>query len=108
MPWRPLNQSEPDLPRSISRSLAAVAADMGMSGTDHLATVFGGWEDVVGAAIAAHAQPISLSDGVLSVSVDHPSWVTQLRMLSPKILSALEERAGTTVATEIVFKVSRS
>lgn len=108
MPWRPLDKGEPDLPRPLFRSLEAVAAEFGMSGTDHLALVFGGWDEVVGPAIAAHAEPISLNDGVLVVSVDHPSWVTQLRMLSPKIIAALDQRAGTAVANEIVFRVARS
>ena len=44
--------------------------------------MFGRWDDIVGANIAAHVQPLRLDEGVLVVEVTDPAWATQVRLLS--------------------------
>jgi predicted nucleic acid-binding Zn ribbon protein len=53
--------------------------------------VFARWEEAVGAEIAAHARPSALHDGCLVVTVDHPTWATQLRFLEADLLAKLAE-----------------
>lgn len=47
------------------------------------------WEEVAGAETAAHAQPVGLSDGVLTVRCDSTAWTKQLSMLRPQILTRI-------------------
>jgi predicted nucleic acid-binding Zn ribbon protein len=51
--------------------------------------VFARWDEAVGAEVAAHAQPAALRDGCLVVTVDHPTWATQLRFLEADLLAKL-------------------
>jgi predicted nucleic acid-binding Zn ribbon protein len=70
-----------------------------------MTVVFRHWEAAVGSAIAEHAQPLSLRESVLVVGVDQPAWATQLRFLTPEILSRLEEAAGRPVAERIEVRI---
>jgi len=70
--------------------------------------VFSHWEESVGPAIADHAAPLSLRDGVLVVGVAEAAWATQLRFLEHQILERLREAAGRDVATRIDVRVKPS
>jgi predicted nucleic acid-binding Zn ribbon protein len=70
--------------------------------------VFSHWEEAVGPAIADHATPLSLRDGVLVVGVGEPAWATQLRFLERQILDRLRDAAGADVATRIEVRVKPS
>lgn len=73
-----------------------------------LGVVFSHWEEAVGPAIADHATPFSLRDGVLVVAVVESAWATQLRFLERQILERLREAAGRDVATRIEVRVKPS
>jgi predicted nucleic acid-binding Zn ribbon protein len=70
-----------------------------------LASLFDGWEDLVGAQIAAHARPLSLVRGVLSISVDEPAWATQLSYLESELLARIAEGLGEGQVTRIQVRV---
>ena len=59
--------------------------------------VFGRWEEAVGAAVAAHVQPVKLDGEVLVVEVDDPAWATQIRFLEATLRERLREVAGASV-----------
>ncbi len=61
--------------------------------------VFGRWEEAVGAAVAAHVQPVKLQGATLVVEVDDPSWATQLRFLEATLRERLAEVAGAVIDT---------
>jgi predicted nucleic acid-binding Zn ribbon protein len=65
------------------------------------ATVFGAWEKVVGADIAAHSRPIKLDDGVLTVEAESTAWATQLRMLAAGLLRSIAAEVGHNVVTKL-------
>lgn len=104
--WRPF-RSDPDddLPRPLRSSLDGVARAMGGTDADRLRVVFGQWAAAVGELLAAHAEPVSLRDGLLVVSVTEPAWATQLRFLEPEILGRLADTAGAPVAERIEVRV---
>ncbi|MEY2475527.1 MAG: hypothetical protein QOG87_842 [Actinomycetota bacterium] len=106
--WRPLKtpRSEEE-PRRVGESLDKVARRLGAPGARSLGAVFGHWDDIVGPAVAAHARPMSLRDGVLRVEVDEPGWATQLRYLAPDILRRCGEVAGPNVVVSVDVKVAR-
>ncbi|MDQ3757402.1 MAG: DUF721 domain-containing protein [Actinomycetota bacterium] len=104
--WRPLPQPGGNDPRRIGESLDRYAARSGAS-RPVLATVFGRWAEVVGVDLAAHARPVSISDGALVVAVDDPTWASQLRWLGEDLLARLAEAAGEPVAERVEVRVSR-
>ena len=59
--------------------------------------VFGRWEEAVGAAVAAHVQPVKLDGEVLVVEVDDPAWATQIRFLESTLRERLRDVAGAVV-----------
>ncbi len=82
---------------------------MGVSGGARtLYVLFSSWEEIVGRTVAAHSEPVRLRDSVLLVAVDHPSWATQLRLLTPTMLGRLHQLTGDAVSTvEIAVRRAR-
>ena len=75
-------------------SLDRVASSLGVSRASTLTGVFASWPELVGEAVAQHAHPRSLRDGVLVVAVDEPAWATQLRWLEADLITRLTEALG--------------
>jgi predicted nucleic acid-binding Zn ribbon protein len=98
---------EGDEPVALSESLSAVvrglrhdpARDAPAFTASALGGVFGRWEEAVGAAVAAHVQPVKLDGRTLVVEVDDPAWATQLRFLEATVRRRLAEVAGAEVDT---------
>ena len=80
----------------VVRSLRPEVASRGASSAA-MGGVFGRWEEVVGAAVAAHVQPVKLDGTTLVVKVDDPAWATQLKFLEGTVKQRLLEVAGATV-----------
>ena len=82
-------------PVSLSVALDEVVRGLGPGNSAAaLGGVFGRWEEAVGEAVAAHAQPRSLESGRLLVEVDQPGWATQLRYLEHDLVHRLNAVAG--------------
>jgi len=47
------------------------------------------WEEVAGEQTAAHAHPVALVDGVLTVQCDSTAWAKQLSLLRAEIVTRL-------------------
>jgi predicted nucleic acid-binding Zn ribbon protein len=103
--WRSAPGTEDSDPRRLADSLDRVARQVGAPGAGTLASVFGHWEEAVGASVAGHARPASLARGTLVVVVDDPAWATQLRYLGADILRRLHELVGGPVADRIEVRV---
>ena len=73
-------------PETAASSPSASAATLG--------GVFGRWEQAVGAAVAAHVQPVKLDGTTLVVLVDDPAWATQLKFLESTLRERLHDAAG--------------
>lgn len=94
-------------PRPLRTSLDAFARATGAPNARALEVVFARWAELVGPAVAAHASPVSLRDGVLSVAVDDPAWATAVRTLSAEVLRRVAECVGEAVATRVDVCVRR-
>jgi predicted nucleic acid-binding Zn ribbon protein len=93
--------------RRLQESLAEVAADLRLDDPGTVRGVLTGWADAVGEAVAAHARPRILRDGVLLVEVDSPEWATQLRYLEEDILCRLGRKVQPGVVRSIRVVVRR-
>ena len=56
--------------------------------------MFGRWAQIVGADLAAHTTPESLTDGELTVSADSTAWATQVRLLPAQLVRRLNSELG--------------
>ena len=59
------------------------------------------WIEIVGDAIAAHAEPSSLRDGVLKVRADSPTWAAELGYLVGEIKARANALIGRPAVTEV-------
>ncbi len=89
----------------VVRSLRPEAASPTASAAA-MGGVFGRWEEAVGAAVAAHVQPVKLDGTTLVVTVDDPAWATQLKFLEGTLKQRLLEVAGATIE-RLDVRVSR-
>jgi hypothetical protein len=65
------------------------------------------WADVVGAPIAARAQPLRIINGTLTVAVSSAPWMQELRFMTGMMKEKLNSRLGAEVVREIVLKAGR-
>jgi predicted nucleic acid-binding Zn ribbon protein len=65
------------------------------------ARVFGEWEKVVGAEVAAHSRPVKLENGELTVEAESTAWATQLRMLARKLIVRIAGEIGNGVVKKL-------
>lgn len=59
--------------------------------------LFGRWDEIVGATVAAHVRPVRLDERVLVVEVDEPAWATQVSFLSDNLRARLASEIGVEV-----------
>lgn len=67
-------------------------------------TLFGVWEEEVGAEIARHAQPAHIKNGRLTVSVEGSVYVQEYSFLKKDLIKKLNGRLGKPIVKEIVFR----
>jgi len=94
-------------PMPLSASLDSVMRSLRGPGRREVGGLFGRWDAVVGAQIAAHARPVRLDGSVLVVEVDDPAWATQLRLLTAQLCERLASEVGVEV-DEVRVRVVRA
>ena len=87
-----------DEPRPIGDALDALMRSLRGTNRKAIGGVFAGWNDAVGAMVAAHVQPVRLEGDVLTVEVDDPTWATQVRLLHDDLTRRVAEATGVRLA----------
>jgi len=93
-------------PVPLRDAIAAVGKELGLPPADVVGTLNSQWEDIVGPAIAQHAQVRSVRDGECTIVVDGPAWATQLRYAANDLLGRVNERCGDGAVTSVKVVVS--
>lgn len=88
-------------PQTFAAATRDLAKNLGWSKRVSEGAVFGQWTTVVGEQIAEHATPVSLRDGILSVSAESTAWATQLRMVQSQLLAKIAAAVGDGVVTQL-------
>jgi len=88
-------------PQPFSAAARDLAQSRGWSKQVAEGSVLGQWATVVGDQIADHAVPVSLRDGVLTVSAESTAWATQLRMVQAQLLAKIAAAVGDGVVTSM-------
>ena len=63
------------------------------------------WDEVVGQAIAEHAQPSNITKKKLRVHVAEPIWLQELEFVADTIREKLNDRLGRTAVEKIIFRL---
>jgi predicted nucleic acid-binding Zn ribbon protein len=105
MGWRPLPGDDRRPPVHVSNTVERVLRHLGAPSASALETVFGQWEALVGERVAAHAEPVAVADGRLTVRAEDPAWASQLRWLERDLVHRLSAALGPGVVTAIDVRV---
>lgn len=82
-------------PAAIGDVLAGVLQDTGIAARVAQAGIIPEWSTLVGAQIAAVAEPMSVTaDGTLFVNVTTNAWMNELSLMEPELLRALNAKEG--------------
>ena len=82
-------------PERVSDVLAGYLKQTGLAARVEQASVVPEWSSLVGAQVAAVTQPRSVTpDGTLFVWVTTNAWMTELSLLEPELLRALNAKPG--------------
>ena len=104
MPDRPRKTK----PESLGAILHGFLEQSGLEERVTQAQVVPEWPTLVGAQIAAVTEPLSVSaDGTLFVAVTTNAWMTELSLLEPELLRALNARRARTPVQRIRWLLRR-
>lgn len=87
-----------DEPTPLSKDLDAFMRRLQAGDREQVAGVFGNWEAIVGAAVAANVTPVRIENGTLIVEVAESSWATQVGFLESTIRQRILEETGSEIA----------
>lgn len=95
-------------PASIADVLAGVLRDTGIAARVEQAGIIPEWSALVGAQIAAVAEPMSVTaDGTLFVNVTTNAWMNELSLMEPELLRALNAKDGRVAVKRIRWLLRR-
>ena len=86
--------SGPYDPLPIGKVLDEQTRRFGMGEAKQVGELFSSWPRIVGPAMAAHVEPVSLRKGVLKLVADSPTWATEITYLSEQIRKQANEALG--------------
>jgi predicted nucleic acid-binding Zn ribbon protein len=95
-------------PEPIANVVGSFLRDANLAERVEAAQVVPEWESLVGKQIATVTKPISVTpDGTLFVSVKTNAWMTELSLMEPQILRALNAKAGRSRIRKIRLQLMR-
>ena len=95
-------------PVPIGEALSGFLARKGLVKRVHQATVIDDWPAAVGGSIAAVTKALSITpDGTLFVAVSNHGWMTELSLMEPELLKALNASEGRDKVRKIRFQLRR-
>jgi len=95
-------------PQRIGDTLKAVLGAAGLSERVEQAQVIPEWKSLVGTQIAAVTDPHHIArDGTLFVAVRTNAWMSELSLMEPQLMRALNARTGRARITRIHWQLMR-
>ena len=95
-------------PELVSDVIAGFLKDAGLAARVDQAAVIPEWPSLVGPQVAAVTQPRSVTpDGTLFVWVTTNAWMTELSLMEPQLLRALNAKSGRQRVRKIRLQLMR-
>lgn len=97
-------------PQPLAAVVEKLATEHGWEEDLSVHGVMARWDQLVGAEVAAHVQPETYQDTVLTVRADSTAWATQVRLLASELVRRInvEVGHGTVTRVEVLAPQSRS
>ncbi len=89
----------------MADALERVLDSLGAPPSDLLSTVFGRWEEVVGADVARHCRPVAVEGDRLVVVASDPVWASEVRWLADRVLERVNDLSATDRLTSVAVRV---
>ena len=88
-------------PKLLSEAMDRLVEAQGWATEISVRTLLARWSSLVGSVNAAHSQPESYADSVLTVRAESTVWATSLRSVAPQLLARLNDQLGQGTVTGI-------
>jgi predicted nucleic acid-binding Zn ribbon protein len=85
----------------IKDLLGGAGRRLGLPAAVETGAIWSRWTEIVGPAVAAHAEPSSLKGGVLRVRADSPAWATEIGYLKDEIKTSVNRLVGLELVEEV-------
>jgi len=97
-------------PVFLENVLGAAIKDIGIESNILFEKIKKNWENIVGKTNAKNTRPIFLTDGVLTIAVSSPVWITQTRFYESKFIKKINdfENLSDYKIHKIHFRLDRS
>ena len=63
------------------------------------------WKDIIGERLASHSRPSDVKAGTLIVAVDHPGWMTHIRMAERETIKKIQKRFPLLGVANLAFQL---
>jgi predicted nucleic acid-binding Zn ribbon protein len=100
------DRAHEEVPR-IGDSLDAIRREFDLGAPSELDALAASWEQLVGAALAAHSHPESVRGGVMVVLADSAAWAGQLRYLDEVLVTRIADELPAVTVREVRVAVAR-
>lgn len=91
-------------PQRLATAIERLIRQRGWEVPAAVGGVLGRWDEIVGADVAAHCQPVSYTDGVVTVIADSTAWATQMRLLAGTLVRRLNQEVGHGTVTKVIVR----
>jgi len=88
-------------PEPIGRTVSHFIGDQDWQQQISVASLTARWTEIVGTSVARHTQPIKFEHQDLLVQASSTAWATQLRIMTPNILSRIADEIGPGIVQEV-------
>jgi predicted nucleic acid-binding Zn ribbon protein len=89
-------------PQPIGGELERLMGEQGWQRNVQVASIEASWPQLVGEQLAAHCKPERFVDGELVVVAESTAWATQVRLLGPRLIGAVNSSLGEGLVTKLV------
>ena len=97
--------SAADEPVALGRALDRLMGSLDAPGPDLVSTIFGRWEELVGADVARHCRPAAVEGDRLVVVASDAAWASELQWLAAEVLARINEAASTERLKSLTVRV---
>ena len=96
-------------PVSLGNVLGPITKEIGFDSNIFFEKIKKNWEKIVGCANAKNTKPLALKDGILTISVSSPVWMTQTRFYKSSFIDKINQYKiqHSIKIHEILFKLER-
>lgn len=94
-------------PQRLGRALDRLMGTLRAPSVDVLDSVFTKWPEIVGDDVAAHSRPVSIDGSTLLVSVDDPTWASEVRWLANEVIARVVAVSGSDRVSTLEVRVAK-